>query len=189
MSIKFFKNRESMYCDFCPGQIGAEIGVQKGDNASSLLDAGALELALIDPWKYLNEGDYTADPANICQRDQDFIFGQVLERFRTQTESGRVHIHRITSLQAAPLFGDDSLDFAYIDSSHLYEDVYADLKAWSAAISETGCLLGHDFTDREEAVNMKFGVTTAVLDFCSDQKWKIVALTTCGWPSYALTRK
>lgn len=187
--ISFFKNREDMYKHYVPGMCGVEVGVQAGHNAQSLLNAGALELHCVDFWKHVDDGDYALDVANHSQPDQDHLFGSVLRRFHEQIESGRVFVHRLPSLQAAPLFGIGSMDFAYIDSSHLYEDVYADLKAWSAAVNETGCLLGHDFTDREEAINMKFGVTTAVLDFCSDQKWKIVALTTCGWPSYALTRK
>lgn len=189
MSISFYKNREALYRDFCPAMTGVEVGVQEGHNAKALLDAGTLELHCVDSWMHIKEGDYAFDIANHDQATQDHFFGAVLKRFQHEIEAGRVFVHRLPSLQAAPLFGAGSMDYVYIDSSHLYEDVYADLKAWSNAVNETGRLLGHDFTDREEAVRMKFGVTSAVLDFCSDEKWKIVALTTCGWPSYALTRK
>ena len=187
--MRFFKSREELYPHYCANLIGAEIGVQEGVNAKALLDAGVLELHLIDTWKHVDDGDYTLDVANHDQSTQDHFFGSVLRKFQAEMNAGRVFVHRLPSCQAAPLFGEGSLDFAYIDAGHLYEDVYADLKAWSTAINETGHLMGHDFTDREEAVRMKFGVTSAVLDFCSDYKWKMVALTTCGWPSYALTRR
>lgn len=189
MSVRFYKSREELYPQYCQHLVGAEIGVQEGFNARALLNAGALELHLIDQWLHIKDGDYTSDVANHDQATQDHFFGTVLRKFHAEIDAGRVFVHRLPSLQAAPLFGIGSLDWAYIDSSHLYDDVYADLKAWSSAINETGHLMGHDFTDREEAVRMKFGVTTAVLDFCSDHKWKMVALTTDGWPSYVLARR
>jgi hypothetical protein len=187
--MKFYKRREDLYNDFCPGQIGAEVGVQKGDNAKSLLDAGTLELSLIDSWKHVTEGDYTRDPANIPQRDQDWLFGAVLERFKAETQSGRVSIHRLPSLQAAPLFGDNSLDYCLIDSDHTYSAVLADLKAWEHAVNETGVFMLHDFDTSPKSLEMGFAVFDAVLEFCEDRRWKPIALSMENWNTIALQRR
>lgn len=187
--INFYKNREALYKDFIPAMCGVEVGVQAGLNAQALLDAGALELGLIDPWKHFDEGDYTADPANISQRDQDFIFGQVLEKFRAYTESSRVHIHRMTSLQAAPLFGEGSLDFCLLDGDHSYAAVYADLLAWEHTLSEKGVYLLHDFVTSPESERMKFGVFDASIRFMEERRWKPLALSCEGWNTLVLTRK
>jgi hypothetical protein len=187
--MKFYKSREEMYKRFCIGRIGAEVGVQKGDNAKSLLDAGTLELALIDSWKHVADDDYARDPANIPQRDHDWLFGVVLERFQAETDAGRVRIHRLTSLEAAPLYGDWSLDFLFLDAMHTYEAVWADLCAWEHAINETGVILIHDFVCTPEAERMGFGVFEATIRFMEEKKWKPVGLSKEGWDTLAITRK
>jgi hypothetical protein len=55
--------------------------------------------------------------------------------------------YRMTSLQAASLFDDKSIDFAFIDASHEYEDVLNDIRAWYPKIKPGGMLAGHDYDD------------------------------------------
>lgn len=189
MSITFYRSREELYKAYIPAMVGVEIGVQEGRNARSLLDAGALELGLIDPWKHFDEGEYTKDPANIPQRDMDWLFGAVLEKFKAETQSGRVHIHRLASLQAAPLFGEGSLDFAMIDGDHSYAAVYADLLAWENAISEKGIFLLHDHCHNSKTEAMGFDVPGALARFMDERKWRYVAHTLDEWPTVVVQRR
>ena len=52
---------------------------------------------------------------------------------------------RMPSLEASKFFGNDSLDFVFIDAAHDYDNVVADLKAWYPKIKKGGVLAGHDF--------------------------------------------
>jgi predicted O-methyltransferase YrrM len=58
----------------------------------------------------------------------------------------------MTSLEAAQLFADGSLDFVYIDASHEYEDVKADIQAWLPKMKRNAILSGDDF-DIYQGVN------------------------------------
>lgn len=190
MSIKFYQSREDLYHHFCKHMIGAEVGVLKGDNAKSILDSGCMELHLCDPFKHYDEGSYTLDPANAKdQSTQDFLFGALLERFKAETQSGRVAIHRLPSLAAAKMFGDSSLDFIYLDAMHGYHEVMADLIAWEPVINETGFVLLHDVTTCPESQKMGFGVVWAMEEFCETHKWKVVAMSLEGWNTAVITRK
>lgn len=188
--MRFYKNRESLYLDFLPGMVAVEVGVQRGLNAANMLKARPIELHLVDDWHHRNEGDYTKDPANLrSQADQDFLFGEVLEKFRAETQAGLVHIHRLPSITAAQLFGEGSVDVALIDAEHTYEAVYADLLAWEPTISERGVIMLHDFVTTPQAEAMGFGVFDAATQFMDDRKWKPIALSKEGWDTLVITRR
>jgi SAM-dependent methyltransferase len=69
---------------------------------------------------------------------------------------------RMKSLDAARKFDDNELDIVFIDASHEYEDVKADIAAWMPKVKQGGIIAGHDYSlDR----NSKFywpGVSRAV---------------------------
>jgi hypothetical protein len=52
---------------------------------------------------------------------------------------------RMTSLNAAKQFEDNSLDFVFIDASHEYQDVKNDIIAWLPKVKQGGVLAGHDY--------------------------------------------
>jgi predicted O-methyltransferase YrrM len=54
---------------------------------------------------------------------------------------------RANSIEAAPLFDDGSLDAVFVDGSHIYPDVLADIDAYLPKIRSGGLILGHDLHD------------------------------------------
>jgi hypothetical protein len=54
---------------------------------------------------------------------------------------------RTPSANAAELFDDQSLDAVFIDGSHIYPDVLADIDAWTGKVRKGGILFGHDLHD------------------------------------------
>lgn len=75
--------------------------------------------------------------------------------------SGRVQAIRMESTQAASIL-DLSADLVFIDASHAYENVVADLDAWAPKVKPGGVLCGHDFWEVahpgvRRAVTERFG--------------------------------
>lgn len=54
------------------------------------------------------------------------------------------NIHKMTSLEAAKKYNNQSLDFIYLDASHETEDLYEDIKAWWPKLKMGGLLAGDD---------------------------------------------
>ncbi len=52
---------------------------------------------------------------------------------------------KMTSLEGAKKFKDNSLDFVFIDASHEYEDVRDDILAWYPKVKPGGIIAGHDY--------------------------------------------
>ena len=69
-----------------------------------------------------------------------------------QRELEEVNLLRCRSVQAARMFDDGSLFFVFVDGSHHYEDVAADLEAWERKIRPGGIFAGHDHTDSFKGV-------------------------------------
>jgi predicted O-methyltransferase YrrM len=43
------------------------------------------------------------------------------------------------------MFADESIDFVYIDASHEYDDLVADIKAWLPKLNKGGIMAGDDY--------------------------------------------
>jgi predicted O-methyltransferase YrrM len=56
-----------------------------------------------------------------------------------------VNVIKGRSVDVASTFHNDSVDFIFIDGSHDYEDVRADIEAWWHKLKALRVLAGHDF--------------------------------------------
>lgn len=141
---------------------GVEIGVKHGFFSEILL-AGwkGRRLVSVDPWLTDDPENYR-DTANVDQEEQEANFE--FTKSRLSRFGPRSTVWRMTSIEAAKVVPDATLDFVYIDARHDYESVKEDLNAWLPKLRPGGILAGHDYLEGilEEGV---FGVRTAVDEF------------------------
>ena len=122
--------------------IFVEIGSWKGRSAAFLgveiINSGKpIKLYCVDTWKGSSE-----------HQDMDCIKNDSLfEEFISNTkqlESVIVPL-RMSSLEAAAQFEDNSIDFVFIDAAHEYEFVKEDIAAWYPKVKPGGLFAGHDY--------------------------------------------
>lgn len=80
---------------------------------------------------------------------------------------------KLTSLEAAKKFEDNSLDFVFLDASHEYEDVKKDIQEWLPKVKPGGILAGHDYYLNEDwFVGVKQAVNEEISNFIvEDNCW------------------
>ena len=73
------------------------------------------------------------------------------EAFESQIRPVRdaISIIQENSIEAARLFENESISFAFIDSLHTYDHLSQEIEAWLPKIKEGGILAGHDYDWRE----------------------------------------
>lgn len=141
-------------------KVGYEIGVSNGQTFDKVLSAcPSLEWHGVDPWVVCPE--YDVRPNKKGKWDHDANYEQVQSICRKHGE--RAHTHRMTSVEAAALVEDESIDCVFIDGLHTYEAVMEDIKAWVPKIRPGGMISGHDYKGHprhagvQKAVDEYFG--------------------------------
>lgn len=140
--------------------LGAEIGVWQGDFSAHILSRWPGKMILVDIWGDCEE--YRNDPRNESIEEQERYYRITLGKMALFGD--RVRIIREMSVDAAKHIDNNSLDFVYIDASHNYESVMADLEAWVPKVKFGGVIAGHDFFDSED-IHTGFGVKSAVTGY------------------------
>ena len=125
----------------------AEIGVWQGVSTRWLLTCMPfLHMTLVDPFatggSELNPS-WTDSFAGCSQEQIDKQY-DIVKGIAALFEP-RATIHRMTSVQAAPLVPDGSLDLVFIDGDHSYDGVRKDIAAWKSKVRPGGFLSGHDY--------------------------------------------
>lgn len=119
-------------------EVGVEIGTERGEHAKILCESiPNLHLYCIDPWK-----DYPR---------YSHYQGQQEENYRTALETLSPYdcvLLKDFSMDAVEQFGDNTLDFVYIDGGHDYRNVVDDICEWSRKVRVGGIVYGHDYTTR-----------------------------------------
>jgi hypothetical protein len=151
---------------------GAEIGVSNGFYSDTILSGSRLErLFSIDLWcsPMIWWEQLTTPSEYISAVNRLFRYGV------------RSVIIKMASLEATRLFPEQSLDFIYIDATHDYEGVKADLAAWWPKLKPGGIMAGHDYAD-------DCGVPRAVNEFVAAHGLAL-AVTECDSVDNGITRR
>jgi predicted O-methyltransferase YrrM len=121
------------------GAIAVEVGVYKGKSILFLAEALQEQGKRVDL--------YAIDTFKGSEEHTDQAEGQILNEYLRNVYPMRDHITTLMqpSVQASASFADNSLDFVFIDASHDYVNVCADIKAWRPKVKKGGMLAGHDY--------------------------------------------
>lgn len=132
--------------------IGAELGVETGDNALYMLKTLNIKrLYLVDAYAPYIDGDESG-----LQRDPTEFYAVAQNTLKKYEE--KIQFILRFSEQAAELLP-ENLDFVYIDANHSYEYVKKDMEAYYPKIKSGGVIGGHDFSTPFQ------GVMQAVTEF------------------------
>jgi hypothetical protein len=141
-----------------------EVGVWRGQLCREVLrERRDAIMTLVDPWEAGKPGEpwYESGSkmARCSQAEVDQVMAEALESIRFAI--GRWTVLKATSVQAASLVLDGSVDLVFIDADHSYEGVKADIEAWLPKVKVGGWIGGHDyksprFPGVERAVHERF---------------------------------
>lgn len=122
-----------------------EVGSWKGRSTRALLDNTEGPVLAVDTWAGSDEEDHEKELAG---KDPDWLFDEFIGNVSYGTPDGKLLYYRGLSLDGAKFCKDKGLtfDFIFIDASHKYEDVKADIKAWMPLVNKGGLLAGHDYS-------------------------------------------
>jgi predicted O-methyltransferase YrrM len=132
-----------------PHEIGAEIGVFRGDTTIRLL-AGLPNLKkyiAVDPFEHYPEFDAITNPkGSLCHNAP---FPEIEKEFFYRVAEWKKNVDvipmRAFSTDAAKRVPDEYLDFVFIDANHAYSYVLDDIKAWLPKVKKGGLVSGHDY--------------------------------------------
>jgi len=138
--------------------IGAEIGVEHGLNAKTMLRFLPIKkLYLIDPYQQKSGDSYYKETKRFLKK-----YKEKIEFIRKPSEEA---INEIPN----------DLDFVYIDGSHEYDIVKKDILMYYNKVKQGGLIGGHDFWADH------IGVCKAVIDFTQKNNIKLEGGLTDWW--------
>jgi len=182
LNIEGWFNFQKLYTNMVTkavnGSTFVEVGTWKGRSASYM----AVEIAnsnknidfyCVDLWSGV-----VAYSLNKDIKSDDKFYTEFTNNI--STVSNYIKPLRMPSLEAAASFEDNTIDFIFIDASHDYENVKADLAVWYPKLKSNGVIGGHDYATAAP------GVVKAVDEFVLEYKlnlqiisnWWYVDLTT-----------
>ena len=150
-----------------------------------MFDIGKPEqFLLVDLWPDNNfSGDVDGNGSEIFQGDE--LYNIVKNRFGKYTN---IFIIRNYTEMLMNSIEDGEISVIYIDADHSYEGVKRDLALARKKVKKGGWICGHDYLiNGERATRLyKFGVRSAVDEFCRTNGLYIKYLAMDGYVSYAI---
>ncbi len=127
----------------CKNGVGVEVGVCEADLSELILQTvPCKKLYTVDPWRNFDPDVYPDSINDIPKEDFDKMHKKVVDRLAKYGD--RQGVLRMTSVDAAKCFEEESLDFIFIDGNHEYKAVMEDFNAWYPKIKRGGFFLGDD---------------------------------------------
>ena len=155
--FNYQKIYDRMIDEFDNGKF-VEIGIWRGQSvcyaAVEIINKGKnITIDAVDTWE--------GSPQEFLEHKDPHLEGTLYQTFLHNIEPVKHIINpvRMDSVLASSKYEDGSLDFVFIDGSHLYKAVKADIKAWLPKVKVGGYIGGHDYGNFNEPLN---GVKKAV---------------------------
>lgn len=122
-------------------RMGAEIGVAEGEYTKMICQTNPqMKIYAVDPWApYQGYSDYVKQDALTT------LFEEAQRRLEPFIKRGICEIVKEFSMDALEKFGDESLDFVYIDANHSDPYITHDITQWSKKVKPGGIISGHDY--------------------------------------------
>ena len=124
-----------------------EIGSYKGRSSSymavEIVNSGkSITFDCVDTWKGSEEHQQGQS-----FEDLDVVNNQLYEVFiqNMKPVEGYYTAKRMSSVEAAETYSDNSLDFVFIDAAHDYDSVKQDIISWLPKVKKGGIISGHDY--------------------------------------------
>ena len=124
-----------------------EIGSYKGRSSSYLaveiVNSGkSITFDCVDTWQGSEEHQQGQS-----YEDSDVVNKQLYDVFISNMKpvEGYYNAKRMTSVEAAETYSDNSLDFVFIDAAHDYDSVKQDIISWLPKVKIGGIISGHDY--------------------------------------------
>jgi hypothetical protein len=158
-----------------PDTVGVELGVFAGQFSRVLLQLVQPRiLHLVDPWwavfgeTYPDWGGYT-DHGTLSTRA---AYEAALQRTAAARGASTVHVHVATSYDWLSSVPDESLDWAYLDTTHTYDDTLMELTLLARKVRADGLILGDDYWTA--CGNVHYGVVQAVHAFIRSRPYLLI---------------
>jgi hypothetical protein len=113
---------------------GVEVGTKRGDYAKIMCGYNPnIDLTCVDPWCGFGK--------HLTQEMQDRNYSIAVDKLKEHN----VKFIKKFSMDALSDFPDRSLDFAYIDGAHDFDNAAIDIIFWSKKVREGGIVAVHDY--------------------------------------------
>lgn len=141
-----YPNLYSFFVNSLPsGSKIVEVGCWKGKSvaylAVEIVNSGKnIKVDAVDTWN--------GSPSEKPHMNDVYVKSNTLYNLFLSNISSLSHIInpvRMTSVDAAKTYEDNSLDVVFIDAGHTYECVKEDIAAWLPKVKSGGWLAGHDY--------------------------------------------
>jgi len=155
---------KQMVDNAAPGQFYhfVEVGTWKGTSAAfmavEIANSGKdIQFDCVDTFEGSpNEPSHLVDPSVINKT----LYEEFIDNMKPV--EGFYRPVKMTSIEAADCYDDQTLDFVFIDAMHDYESVRSDIIAWFPKVKVGGIISGHDFNHEMDANGQDFGTGKAV---------------------------
>lgn len=149
---------ESLPAD-TPNLTMVEVGSYAGESAELFADSGKFgRIYCVDSWAFEGAAAVESRFDEMLQRTNEAHAPNRIRLSQPRIGPGLIVKLKGTSKLVSQAMRVSQIDFAYIDASHTYENVLADIRAWLPRVKRGGWIGGHDY-------NWKFpGVIRAVFE-------------------------
>ena len=135
---------------------GVEIGVDKGEFSVQILEKSNIEkYYCVDNWM----DDFGSNhKKGYYDKDGNVRYNEAKANLQKYIDVNRAIMLRMTSVEAAKKFEDNSLDYVYIDGDHSLEGITFDIYSWMPKLRIGGVCGMHDYKDGPRSgINGYFG--------------------------------